>query len=369
MRSRHAVALLVCTLLGATQARAQKPNKLATMSGRILADSTERPLFGAQISVPALRITVTADLLGNFRLDGIKTAGRQLITVTHMGFEQLKTYVAFAASDTMDADILLTPIAVRGAKRISKMSVTADAVPRGLEGFERRRQSGIGDFLTEGVIRKASRGELTDVVRRIPGIQFSRPQSGFGAYASAGRVPRGRRRNGDCTPPRHVGPASCRAVTKILFAAGIGPQQIAHAAGLRNARVTDMPDTPLYTAANARLDGFTLGTWLGAAGTVSLANTQIVVDLTGLRPGGVYSLFENHFDQSPVGFTPLDGTGSTNTVVADTQGRARVTVTVPSVPTHDNAVLVVYHSDGVAHGTSRGMIGVNAHHQLIARIP
>jgi hypothetical protein len=69
--------------------------------------------------------------------------------------------------------------------------------------------------------------------------------------------------------PRHiVGPASCRAVTKILLATGIGPQQIAHAAGLRNARVTDMPDTPLYTATNARLDGFTLGTWLGAAGTV-----------------------------------------------------------------------------------------------------
>ncbi|CAN5826508.1 hypothetical protein BH11GEM1_BH11GEM1_08390 [soil metagenome] len=152
-------------------------------------------------------------------------------------------------------------------------------------------------------------------------------------------------------------------------AAGVGPQQIAHEAGLRNARVTDMPDTPLYTATGARLDGFSLGTWLGAAGTVYLANTRIVVDLTGLRPGGVYSLFENHFDQSPVGFTPLDGTGATNTVVADTQGRARVTVTAPSVPTHDNAVLVVYHSDCVAHGTSRGAIGVNAHHQLIARIP
>ncbi|CAN5326396.1 hypothetical protein BH09GEM1_BH09GEM1_40960 [soil metagenome] len=151
--------------------------------------------------------------------------------------------------------------------------------------------------------------------------------------------------------------------------AGVGPQQIAHEAGLRNARVTDMPDTPIYTATGARLDGFSLGSWLGAAGIVYLANAQIVVDLTGLRPGGVYSLFENHFDQSPVGFTPLDGTGATNTFVADTQGRAHVTVTAPSLPTHDNAVLVVYHSDGIAHGTSRGTIGANAHHQLIARIP
>ena len=196
MRCLQPSVLLVCALAFATAALAQsalakpalaqKPNKLATMSGRILADSSERPLIGAQISVPALRIAVTADSLGNFRLNGI-TAGRQLITVTHMGFEQLKTYVAFAASDTVDADILLTPIAVSGAQRVAKVSVTADAVPRGLADFERRRQSGIGDFFTEEMIRKTSRGELTDVVRRIPGIQLSRPQSGFGVYASAGR--------------------------------------------------------------------------------------------------------------------------------------------------------------------------------------
>ena len=191
MRCLHASRRLVCALAFAmpalaTSAHAQKASRLATMSGKILADSSERPLFGAQISVPALRITVTADSLGNFRLNGIEP-GRQLITVTHMGFAQLKTYVAFAASDTVDADILLTPIPVNGAQRVAKVSVTADAVPRGLEDFERRRQNGIGDFLTEDVIRKTSHGELTDVVRRIPGIQFSRPQSGFGAYASAGR--------------------------------------------------------------------------------------------------------------------------------------------------------------------------------------
>lgn len=186
MRCDRVSFLLMCALFSATPAVAQKPNKRATMSGKILADSSERPLFGAQISVPALRITVTSDSLGNFRLNGIEP-GRQLITVSHIGFEQLKTYIAFAASDTVDADILLTPIRTNGAQRVGAVSVTADAVPRGLAEFERRRQNGMGDFLTEDAIRKASRGELTDVVRRIPGVQFSRPASGFGAYASAGR--------------------------------------------------------------------------------------------------------------------------------------------------------------------------------------
>lgn len=180
------LSLLLCALNGVRPALAQKPNKLATMSGKILADSSEIPLFGALVAVPALRLAVTADSLGNFRLNGI-TPGRQLITVTHIGFEPLKTYMAFAASDTVDADILLTPIPANGAQRVGKVSVTADAVPRGLADFERRRLNGIGDFLTEDVIRKSAHGELTDVVRRIPGIQFSRPQSGFGMYASAGR--------------------------------------------------------------------------------------------------------------------------------------------------------------------------------------
>ena len=34
-----------------------------------------------------------------------------------------------------------------------------------------------------------------------------------------------------------------------------------------------------------------------------------------------------------------------------------------------NAVLLVYHSDRKTHGPSRGRIGINAHHQLIARLP
>ena len=158
-------------------------------------------------------------------------------------------------------------------------------------------------------------------------------------------------------------------VREAASPAAVGPQHIARVAGFRNALVTDPRDSELYTAMGARLDGFTLGSWLDASGSVELAGTQIAVDLAGLRPGGLYSLFENHFDESPVGFTPLDGSGTSNTVVADAQGRAHLAVTAPRMLTHDNAVLVVYHSDGMAHGASRGTIGVNAHHQLIVRIP
>jgi hypothetical protein len=44
-----------------------------------------------------------------------------------------------------------------------------------------------------------------------------------------------------------------------------------------------------------------------------------------------------------------------------------VSITLPDFPTHANAVLLVYHSDGQTHGLERGRIGIDAHHQLIAR--
>jgi hypothetical protein len=37
------------------------------------------------------------------------------------------------------------------------------------------------------------------------------------------------------------------------------------------------------------------------------------------------------------------------------------------MPTHDNAVLVIYNSGGQPHGMESGRIGVDAHHQIIAR--
>ena len=156
--------------------------------------------------------------------------------------------------------------------------------------------------------------------------------------------------------------------------AGIGPQNIQHVNGIRPALIEqDAKATPLVNAKGEAL-GFDLGDWLGAEGVVTISSSangkvEISAQFTHLRPGGHYSLFENHFDQQPVGFTPLDGTGTANDFVASESGGAQVTVAAPQALTHANAVLLVYHSDKTSHGAQRGDLGVNAHHQLIVRIP
>lgn len=154
-------------------------------------------------------------------------------------------------------------------------------------------------------------------------------------------------------------------------AESVGPQGIKHAAGYRPAQIDrDAMSIPVNTA-DGRPLGFDLGAWLGATGEVALGQndgaTVLRATFHGLKPGGVYSLFENHFDQKPVGFTPMDGEGKANTFTAGPDGAAAVTMRLTHMPTHANAMLLIYHSDGEAHGVERGQIGVNAHHQLIAR--
>jgi hypothetical protein len=144
-------------------------------------------------------------------------------------------------------------------------------------------------------------------------------------------------------------------------------------AGVHPALIEQDPKSTALVNAKGEPLGFNLGEWLGADGVVTISpaangRVEISAQFSHLLPGGHYSLFENHFDQQPVGFTPLDGAGKANDFVASENGSAKISVLAPQALTHANAVLLVYHSDKTSHGDQRGDIGVSAHHQLIGRI-
>ena len=155
--------------------------------------------------------------------------------------------------------------------------------------------------------------------------------------------------------------------------AGAGPQFIDHDAGVRPALLSDPPDSDLYNAQAAPL-GLTLKQWLDARGTIEIEqlnpNAQnVTVHFDGLSPYGVYSLFQNRYDQQATVFSPLDGAGTSNSFVADAGGAASVTLLVTPPLGHASTIVLVFHSDGQPHGMSRGGVGVNAHSQLIVRLP
>ena len=135
------------------------------------------------------------------------------------------------------------------------------------------------------------------------------------------------------TETKQAKPLDPQAFVKDAAApAATGPQGIKHAAGFRPAFIgTDASSDPVYNADGKSL-GFTLGTWLGPQGSVMMERSgpgmTVTVSLSHLLPNAQYSLFENHFDQNPVGFTALDGTGTSNSFRTDASGNAKVTVKI-----------------------------------------
>ena len=154
--------------------------------------------------------------------------------------------------------------------------------------------------------------------------------------------------------------------------AGVGPQNIEHVAGIRPARLDDSGWNVAYNAHAESLE-FTLAKWFGATGSADVApqgaGNRVTLAFEKLIPFGVYSVFRVTFSSDGTTFKPLDGDGTANSFTAGAEGVGKIVIDTPTPLQHAEAIVLVYHSDSQNHGASRGTIGVNAHHQLIAPLP
>jgi len=153
--------------------------------------------------------------------------------------------------------------------------------------------------------------------------------------------------------------------------------QLAHAAGIRNARMSDDGTQPARDA-NGRTLGVDLQRWFSATGLIAFSppetaagSVSVAARFANLVPSGRYSLFEVHLENvsGPVTVTPLDGVGTANSFTASPDGSADVSITMPRALQHGEAIALVFHSDGHDHGLKTGDAGIDAEHQMIVRIP
>ncbi len=155
--------------------------------------------------------------------------------------------------------------------------------------------------------------------------------------------------------------------------AGIGPQMIRHVAGVLPVLAAAPAATPILDALGHPL-GVTLGRWEAARGTATIVcdgrSSTLVSHFTRLLPRALYSLFVVHLRvQGPRRFTPLgapDGRGSS--FVTDASGIWTETSVIAPCLTPAEAVVLVWDSDGRAHGPAIGQPGVTAHNHLIVPI-
>ncbi|MBV8748337.1 MAG: hypothetical protein JO103_01350 [Candidatus Eremiobacteraeota bacterium] len=169
--------------------------------------------------------------------------------------------------------------------------------------------------------------------------------------------------------PAHVYVRDSSAPALTDAAAG-GP----HDAGLRFPADNDAPSAQLSNAHGGALH-VSLAEWRAATGTADLTPTpdggvRVHATFKGLMSAGRYSLFIRQLaGRNGVVLTPVDITGAADGFFADKDGNGDIAVQSPN-PIPANAQLVlIYHSDGSDHLGSPGNLGVNAHEQLIARVP
>jgi hypothetical protein len=147
-----------------------------------------------------------------------------------------------------------------------------------------------------------------------------------------------------------------------------------HDWGLRPPGDNDSDAAPLLNAKGDSIKAG-LGVWRTASGSAAFepgpqGSTRVKTTFRGLLPNARYSLFVRQLaGRSGTVFTPLDIVGATNSFSADDSGNGALNVEMPALLPAGSQLVLVYHSDGADHQSSIGVLGVNAHPQLITRVP
>jgi hypothetical protein len=146
----------------------------AVVIGRIV-DDKGTPIPKADVTLAGSRIkTVTGDG-GSFALRDLP-AGSQTIQVRKVGFVAVDTALTLSSVSPLQLAMNLHATAVT-LNTVNVHAARLAALQR--VGFERRRKTGIGQYLTEDEIRSRGKGRLSDVARTIPGLQVRYTSSGL----------------------------------------------------------------------------------------------------------------------------------------------------------------------------------------------
>lgn len=162
---RSVVAALVMLPVWLGVVVAQPP--AATLSGRVVEDSTSRPVAGARITIGATGRTVLSDSVGAFTAVGVPV-GVHAVGVRAVGYVPTELRMAFGEGQRIEVDIVLS----RQSQTLAGVTVTARSVPAFLRDFDARRQLAQGRFLDTTDIAPYVNSQLaTLLASKVPGVR------------------------------------------------------------------------------------------------------------------------------------------------------------------------------------------------------
>src|SRR5256885_8674436 len=177
-------------LLGSAALRAQES---ATLRGVVTDKSSGKAVVDAQIIMLEDTRSASSDSSGRYEISGLRPGASKLV-VRAVGFPPLRVDVELIAGKTTDRAIQLDSTdagRLASAQSLPAVSVSAPATPFNyrLADFERRRQTGRGQYLTEDEITKSGAYNIADAVKTMRGVNYE-CGGGAGCYVRMGRAPK-----------------------------------------------------------------------------------------------------------------------------------------------------------------------------------
>lgn len=180
--SRPVILLVTAMLCSGAVAHAQRAGAIA---GVVLGpDSTPIPFARVALTGSAAAATAGAD--GRFHIAGAPE-GLQELYVRRLGYSPRIFPIRVRSGDTLALRLHLARL---DPVELQAVEVSATVHPM-LRGFETRRALGVGTFMRQEDILKAQPRSVTDVLRRVPGLQIRPVPGPYGTNLSV--VQRGSR--------------------------------------------------------------------------------------------------------------------------------------------------------------------------------
>ena len=158
-------ALLVAVLpIRASAQDAMSPGMLSIS----VRDSLGRSIAGAELTVDGTPIHGVTDERGEIRFAAVR-GGPATVRVRRLGFKPTSLDVLVDQHAPASSVITLLPI----AQRLAPIIVKGANYTGRMAGFYQRRDLGIGHFVSRERLERDNPSQLTDVFRRIPGVQIT----------------------------------------------------------------------------------------------------------------------------------------------------------------------------------------------------
>jgi hypothetical protein len=150
---------------------------LGTLTGTVTGENAT-PLPQARIRVAGTDPTVLSGKDGQFQL-GRVTPGHLVLEVRLLGYVAALRALDVGAGETLHVNVVLAsaPIPLKAVE----VEVEGARILPAMRAFEQRRAHGNGHFFTRQEIARIQPRVITDVLRRVPGVQIQPVNGAFGS--------------------------------------------------------------------------------------------------------------------------------------------------------------------------------------------